>query len=115
MTQPSSISLAQFEELRDLLEDDFIDLINTYMQDAQKRVAEMRLAYTQDDNRLGFEAAHSLKGASSNLGAINLTEMCYTLQEICRSQKIHEHGSLIDEIDAESQAVNQQIRALINP
>ena len=34
MTQPSHISLPQFEELRALLDEDFVDLIHTYMQDS---------------------------------------------------------------------------------
>ncbi|ELA08304.1 Hpt domain-containing protein [Moraxella macacae 0408225] len=108
------ISQAQFEELRDLLEDDFIDLINTYMSDSEQRLEEMQVAFDNDDNRMGFEASHSLKGASSNLGATHLTEMCYQLQEICRGGQIHKHQQLIHEIKAESQAVNNDIKQLIN-
>lgn len=109
----SHISVAQFEELKDLLEDDFMDLIQTYIVDSEHRLNEMQTAFEQDDNRLGFEAAHSLKGASSNLGATSLTELCYQLQEICRNNKIQEHESLIHDIKRESAIVNEQIRSLI--
>lgn len=107
------INQAQFDELKDLLEDDFVDLIQNYMNDSEKRIEEMQEAFNNNDNRLGFESAHSLKGASSNLGATNLTEMCYQLQEICRGGQIHKHQQLIDEIKAECQAVNAEIKAQI--
>ncbi|MFW2176413.1 MULTISPECIES: Hpt domain-containing protein [unclassified Moraxella] len=109
----SHISIPQFEELKELLEDDFVDLITTYMQDSEKRLTEMQTAFDTDDNRLGYEASHSLKGASSNLGATNLTEMCYQLQEICRGNQIKKHQQLIDEIVTECRAVNAQITSLI--
>ncbi|WP_315040898.1 Hpt domain-containing protein [Faucicola mancuniensis] len=108
------INQEQFQELKDLLEDDFIDLINTYVADSEKRIIEMQTAFDNEDNRMGFESAHSLKGASSNLGATNLTEMCYQLQEICREGQLHKHQQLIDDIKAESQAVNADIQAQLD-
>ena len=113
MTQPSHISLPQFEELRALLDEDFVDLIHTYMQDSLQRLSEMETAYANLDNRLGYNAAHGLKGASSNLGATELTELCYKLQEICRTGHINQHEQLIEEIKAECHAVNDQIQSLI--
>lgn len=109
----SHINQDQFDELKDLLEDDFVDLITNYMYDSEKRVAEMQQAFDNNDNRLGFESAHSLKGASSNLGANTLNEMCYQLQEICRGGQIHKHQQLITEIKAECQAVNDEIKRQI--
>lgn len=107
------INTAQFEELRDLLEEDFTDLIQTYINDSETRLSEMQSAIKNDDNRLGFEAAHSLKGASSNLGAVHLSELCYQLQEICRGNQISRHQQLIDEIIAECHAVNDDIKRSI--
>lgn len=105
------INQDQFDELKDLLEDDFVDLITNYITDSEKRIAEMQSAFDNNDNRLGFESAHSLKGASSNLGATHLTDMCYQLQEICRGGQIHKHQQLIDEIKAECHAVNDEIKS----
>lgn len=104
------INQTQFDELKDLLEDDFVGLITNYMTDSEKRIVEMQNAFESNDNRLGFESAHSLKGASSNLGATNLTEMCYQLQEICRGGQIHKHQQLIAEIKTECDAVNNEIK-----
>lgn len=113
MQQAGMINIAQFYELKDLLEDDFIDLINTYMKDSTTRLQEMQDAFEINDNRKGFEAAHSLKGASSNLGASCLTELCYELQEACRANKIKDSWSLIEQINAETHQVNAKINELL--
>lgn len=109
----SHINTAQFEELKDLLEEDFIDLIQTYMNDSETRIDELNKAFSNQDDRLGFEAAHSLKGASSNLGATQLSELCYQLQEVCRDNQISQNRALIDSVIAECHAVNDQIKSLI--
>ena len=107
------INVAQFEELRDLLEEDFNDLIQTYINDSEIRLTELDNAYHNNDNRLGFEAAHSLKGASSNLGATTLSELCYQLQEVCRNNQIQEHRELVDAVIAECRAVNTHTKQLL--
>lgn len=107
------INTDQFQELRDLLEEDFIDLIQTYMNDSELRLEEIRTAFDSQNNRLGFEAAHSLKGASSNLGATALSELCYQLQEVCRDNKIEQNHALVESVIAECHAVNDQIKQLI--
>ena len=112
--ETSHLQIAQFNELRELLEEDFVDLIHMYMKDSELRVQEMQNALTEQNNRLGYEAAHTLKGASSNLGATNLTELCYQLQEACRDNQIQHQQVLIEAITTENQAVNAEIMTLIS-
>lgn len=107
------INLAQFEELQALLEEDFVDLIKNYISDSEVRIAEMQSALEDDNNRAGFEAAHSLKGASANFGATNLTELCYQLQEACRENTIQDQQKLVSDISDESKKVNAKILELI--
>ena len=112
--ETSHLQIAQFNELRELLEEDFVDLIHMYMKDSELRVQEMQSALTEQNNRLGYEAAHTLKGASSNLGATHLTELCYQLQEACRDNQIQHQQVLIEAITTENQAVNAKIMTLIS-
>ena len=107
------INLAQFEELQALLEEDFIDLIKNYIIDSKIRLQELQMALDNYDNRAGFEAAHSLKGASANFGATNLTELCYQIQEICRENTLQDHQLLVNDIAGQSNLVNAKILALI--
>lgn len=99
----------QFEEMRDLLEDEFVDLVQVYLADSKERIVTMRDALLTRDNAKGFDAAHTLKGASANIGALRLTDLCYELQEACRHQKIDQKSELIDRIEAELRAVQQEI------
>lgn len=112
--ETSHLQIAQFNELRELLEEDFVDLIHMYMKDSELRVQEMQNALTEQNNRLGYEATHTLKGASSNLGATHLTELCYQLQEACRNNQIEHQQVLIEAITTENQAVNAEIMTLIS-
>lgn len=113
MQSTSLINIAQFQELKALLEEDFVDLIKVYMNDSEIRLREMQEAYDSNDNRKGFEAAHSLKGASSNLGATQLTELCYELQEICRANTITQNLALVEAIKNQTLAVNTKINELL--
>ena len=103
------INHEQFEEMRDLLEEDFADLVQTYITDSQKRIDGLRVAQVAGDNANGFEAAHALKGASANLGATQLIALSGQLQEACRAHQISHSATLIEHLSEALQHVEQQI------
>lgn len=100
----------QFEDMRDLLEEDFADLIQVYLTDSQQRIQSLRIAQQQNDNANGFEMAHALKGASANLGTTQLMRLSSQLQERCREQRIGEQAALIEDIVAALQRAEQTIK-----
>jgi HPt (histidine-containing phosphotransfer) domain-containing protein len=104
------IDTEQFEDMRDLLEEDFADLMKTYITDSQARVASLRDALGHADNAKGFDVAHTLKGASANVGAPRLTECCAQMQEACRAHTIAQQGGLIELIAQELELVAEEIR-----
>ncbi|MEZ7501403.1 Hpt domain-containing protein [Psychrobacter sp. Arc29] len=108
-TDEEIINHEQFEDMRDLLEEDFVELIQVYLNDSQKRVATLRIAQQEDDNANGFETAHALKGASANLGTTQLVRLSSRLQEHCRERRISEQADLIEEIAAALQRAEQEI------
>lgn len=91
----------QFDELRALLAEDFDDLIRTFINDSQLRMDEIRQALEVDNNRLGYEAVHAMKGACINLGANLLSDLCFKLQMQCKDKQITSSHALIDHIDEE--------------
>lgn len=103
------INHEQFEDMRDLLEEDFADLIQVYITDSQQRVTALRKAQQENDNANGFETAHALKGASANLGTTQLVNLSSQLQERCRERLISEQAALIEDIDAALQRAEQAI------
>lgn len=103
------INHAQFDDMRDLFEEDFEKLIRAYVVDSQKRIETLRTAQKADDNANGFEIAHALKGASANLGATQLVALSHQLQEHCRERKINQQANLIEDISLALQHVEQEI------
>ena len=104
------IDTEQFEDMRDLLEEDFSDLVQTYIVDSRARVESLRDALARADDATGFDIAHTLKGASANIGAPRLTECCALMQEACRHNTITEQGDLLEHIAAELELVAAEIR-----
>ena len=103
------INHEQFEDMRDLLEEDFADLVQIYITDSQQRVVALRTAQQNNDNANGFEIAHTLKGASANLGTTQLIALSSQLQTHCRELRISEQAALIEDIAAALQRAEQEI------
>lgn len=100
----------QFEDMQDLLEEDFAGLLQTYIVDSKQRIVLMQTAQAANDNANGFEAAHALKGASANLGATQLIALSGQLQEACRAQQISQQAALIEQISVALQQVELAIQ-----
>ncbi|MGP5119922.1 Hpt domain-containing protein [Psychrobacter alimentarius] len=108
-TDEEIINHEQFEDMRDLLEEDFADLIQVYLADSRQRISTLRVAQQKQDNTNGFEIAHALKGASANLGATQVMTLSSKLQERCREQSISEQADLIENIAVALQRAEQEI------
>lgn len=88
----------QFEDMRDLLEDDFAPLVQTFLSDSQQRLQRLISAQKNNDNAAGFDAAHAMKGASANLGAELLMKLSSDFQEACRHQNIGAQKPLLEQL-----------------
>ena len=109
-TDDEIINNEQFNDMLDLLEEDFVDLIQVYFTDSQQRITDLRNAQQKDDNANGYEIAHALKGASANLGATQLMHLSGQLQEACRERLIAEQAQLIEAVAVALQRVEQEIK-----
>ena len=109
-TDGEIINDEQFDDMRDLLEEDFVDLIQVYLNDSQQRITDLRSAQQKDDNANGYEIAHALKGASANLGATQLMHLSGQLQEACRERLIGDNAELIEAVAVALQRVEQEIK-----
>lgn len=67
--------------LREIMEDDFRLLIETFIQDSRDRLSTLlQYANTTEMDNLR-RAAHSFKGSCSNIGAIHLAQLCADVEE----------------------------------
>lgn len=108
------INIEQFEDMRDLLEEDFFELIQVYFTDSRQRIASLYSALISNDNAAGFEAAHALKGGSANLGAIQLITLSDQLQAACSAQKINQSKALIEALPLALKEVENEINQRLN-
>ena len=63
------------EELREVMGDDFRQLVQTYLDTAPDLVDQLRQAADDGDVEAMVLSAHSLKSGSANMGAMHLSAM----------------------------------------
>jgi HPt (histidine-containing phosphotransfer) domain-containing protein len=67
--------------LKQVMEDDFALLIDTFVQDSSDRIKTLHQVIQGADADLVRRAAHSFKGSSSNIGAIHLSSLCAAIEK----------------------------------
>ena len=60
-------------------------IIEQYLEDSPEKLQAIEAAATEQDAKALRKAAHSLRSSSANLGAINVAELCKTVENIARS------------------------------
>ncbi|GGM03067.1 Hpt domain-containing protein [Pseudomonas asuensis] len=70
--------------LQEIMEDEYGNLLDTYISDSEERIRALRNACGAQDLVQLRHVAHSFKGSSSNMGAIILTNLCRDLEEAAR-------------------------------
>jgi two-component system, sensor histidine kinase and response regulator len=69
-----------FENLRLALASEFENVVNIYLEDAHRRLADIQTAVSAGDSRSLNRAAHTLKSASRYLGVLPLADLCSTVE-----------------------------------
>ena len=88
------------DELKLVMEDDFQMLVTTFLSDGKDRLIEIERTVASgvaDDVR---RSAHSLKGSSSNIGAVRLSSACYVLEQAGANEDLTGSSDLLDNIKA---------------
>ncbi|KAF1032508.1 MAG: hypothetical protein GAK37_00466 [Pseudomonas sp.] len=85
--------------LQEVMEGEYPKLLDTFLDDSQKRVEALRKA--RDDAKALGVIAHSFKGSSGNLGAVRLASLCQLLEDRSTKPAQANLGELVDEIDHE--------------
>jgi HPt (histidine-containing phosphotransfer) domain-containing protein len=84
--------------LREVMEDGFSTLVDTFLDDCEARLQLLRQADTAAQL---IETAHSFKGSSSNMGAVRLAELCGQLERYASTLPAGDIGQLIAAINGE--------------
>ena len=62
--------------LRELMQDDYALLLETFLADADNRLRQLHDALGKDDMDAFRQAAHSFKGSCGNMGALAMEQAC---------------------------------------
>jgi HPt (histidine-containing phosphotransfer) domain-containing protein len=85
-------------ELRELMEEEFTDLMETFLRDLPTQLARIHDGYTVGDTELLWRTAHTLKAASGSIGALRISELCRQLEMVGRESSMHLAAPLLDEL-----------------
>lgn len=97
-------------ELKEVMEDEFDVLIDTYLQDSRDRIAALRHALAGDDADAFAKAAHSFKGSCINIGAPRLGELCRDAELAGKEGRLEEAARTVDDIEGEFNRVRDMLK-----
>jgi HPt (histidine-containing phosphotransfer) domain-containing protein len=98
--------------LKQVMEDDFALLIDTFVQDSTDRISTLREVIKDTDADLIRRAAHSFKGSSSNIGAPQLSALCSVVEKKALGNNLEDLASDLDSIEQEFAQVLVLLRSL---
>lgn len=107
-----SIDSETITMLKDVMEDDFQELINTFLDDSRARIPLLREELASGDTEALRHTAHSLKGSSGNLGATALSQLCFQVEQQAKQKRTEGLENLIERIEAEFQQVVSILEAI---
>lgn len=103
------------EGLRELSPDaDFLrELVEIYLQDTPQRMAELEEAIGKNDLPTATRAAHTIKGSSSNFGAIKLTKIAHEIELQGKAGSLADSPAALARLKLEYAAVTEALTRII--
>ena len=108
----SSIDLSALQELKEIMEDEFDELISVFISDGENQIETLRQAIDTSSSADIRRIAHTLKGSSSNLGITGLSELCKMLEYQAAEGQLGNAFELLDKIISEYETVKKTLEDL---
>ncbi len=103
-----AVDPASIEALRELNPDDpaFLrELIDVFLEDVPKRIAELEKSLATSDAALLIRAAHTIKGSCSNFGATALAQIAHEMEKQGKAALLADAAATLPALRAEFAAV----------
>ncbi|WP_369601744.1 Hpt domain-containing protein [Hahella sp. SMD15-11] len=107
----SHVDSGALAELREVMEEEFDILIDTFLDDSVDRMQQIREALASGDPVAYSRACHSFKGSATNMGLPRLAALCREGEEDGRAGKMERAAMITDAIEDELAAVRQELAA----
>ena len=108
----ASLNTDMLAELKDIMEDDFAILVDTFVSDTDKRIDVFESSMDMADADVLRKAAHGLKGSSSNIGAERLSKLSADLEVAAKEMAFHIAIDLIEDVKQEYHLVRAALLEL---
>ena len=99
--------------LKQVMEDDFGLLIETFKQDSLERIKKLREVIQGQSADAIRRAAHSFKGSSSNIGAQRLSSLCAEMEKKALAGKLDDLAGDLQIIEQEFAVVESLLDDLV--
>jgi HPt (histidine-containing phosphotransfer) domain-containing protein len=117
MSEPTVIDPQAIENLRALNpgdNDEFLrEIAQIFLEDTPQRIKELDDGLAAGDAPKFTRAAHSIKGSSSNLGAVALRAAAEKLEHQSRSQGLGDVVALLDAVKHEFSRAQAELEKLL--
>ncbi|WP_049629923.1 Hpt domain-containing protein [Cellvibrio sp. pealriver] len=104
------LDLDTLNTLKQVMEDDFSLLVDTFIQDSSDRIASLRQLIEGADADQIRRAAHSFKGSSSNVGALQLSALCAAMEKKALAGNFNGLAADLSQIEIEFAKVEDSLR-----
>jgi CheY-like chemotaxis protein len=95
---PPAIDWEHLHQLSDGSEEFELELLQMYSQDSRSHLEEMEQAITQGDCAHLEQVAHYIKGASANVGMVEMHTIACQLEQLARQQQLEGAVGLMDQL-----------------
>lgn len=107
------IDIASLNDLKDIMESEYETLINTFLSDSEARIVDIQDAISANDAEALRRSAHSIKGSSSNVCAIALSEFARVLEHMGKEGSTAGAQEKLDGLKSEFQTVVTILRGTL--
>ena len=107
------IDRTTFDELKQMSGDEFInELIDTFLEDAPKMIAEINSALSANNADTFRRAAHSMKSNAATFGASQLAALAKELEMLGKENKLHETGDKLRALEEAYESAGNELKGL---
>lgn len=113
--EEESVNQRALDTLRELQQEgqpDIVqEIIGLFMRDAPRRISVLREALDRGDAEGAHRAAHALKGASANLGAYRLADLCQEIEDKALHGSVDGLQIVFTSLESEFESVGEALKA----
>ncbi len=105
-------AIENLRSLGDEGDDTFLrEIITIYLEDVPQRLTDLKSARQSDDRSFYTRSAHTIKGSSSNVGAVEVRTLAETLEHHSRTEPL----ASLDDLATELERAFQRARSALLP